>query len=147
MISRKKVKKLRQALKDLLWQYFAGRLDAKIEIERRKVQEEFSLGAIDYSRVNIKSKEVNRNIEIFNLKKDLAQRKLKELETIKENLESALNILTKEQYELLELSYSKENYTIRQVAANLSLAESTVANKRRRILNELAEVMGMITYN
>jgi DNA-directed RNA polymerase specialized sigma subunit len=138
-------KELRRELKKILWEYFSERLDTKIEIERRKVNEEFSLLATDYSKVNTgKNNEINRSVEIFNLKKDLAERRLKQLELLKKNLQSALSTLNQEEYELLELSYCKENYTIREVAANLCLAESTVANKKRELLDQLMEILGMV---
>lgn len=133
----------RKALKNKLEDYFMGRLDVKIQIERRKAMQTFSLSATDYSRINIKSNEINRNVEIFNLKKDLAEKRVAELELIKKNIETALGILNEDEYQLLELSFTRENYTIRQIAANLSLAESTVCNKRRQVLNKMVDLLGM----
>jgi len=134
-------KEVRRELKQVLWEYFTGRLDTKIEIEKRKANKEFTLSAVDYSKVNIsKSNEINRSVEVFNLKKDLAERRLKQLELVKQNLKSALSILNQEEYDLVELSYCKENYTIREIAANLCLAESTIANKKREILDQLIDI-------
>ena len=131
----------KETIKKILKLYYNGVLYAKYNILDARSKHDYSVKAISYDKTGPsgKTNNISREIERFIEVKDQAEQQAGFLYLLINDIEKALNVFSKEDYNLLKLSYSKMPDD--QIANQLNMSIRNVYYVREISLNMISKLL------